>query len=469
MGCNKSLAQGLYKENQDNLDWEVLRAIQKNYFITQRTGPITDYYEILKIIGSHDEYTIYHAREIESGNFRLIKEVTKCQKDKLCPLKHEIKILSDIDHPNILKIFETIDSPRSLYIIYEYPNGGDIKSRIRKTGQEVAVAKFMMDTLAGLLYLHKNNYVHGDIQLDNLVLTEESGEMYVKIMGFSIARKQNDLFDETETPHISIVHSAPEFLQGKFDPKIDLWSVGIITYTLLVGKIPYEDVEDDELIDLVRSASIDYRNPSFHTISTDAKDFIRKLLVVDPKKRMSAEDALNHIWIQQNRKKTSLTYDTVYRLKTFRVKSNIVRCFLIYYNFKMNLKENDIIRFFKEIDQNFDGTVSKDELVYAFAQVGINVDKEIDSIMNNIDMDQSGLVDFSELKIVLTDWDREIKKKNIAKIFNVVEDFIDLTTLKNGLDDILPSEWENFCIKTQVEDEKVHIQKLKEFIRSNIE
>lgn len=469
MGCNKSLAQGLYKQNQENIDGEVLRAIQKNYFITQRSGPITDYYEILKIIGSRDEYTIYHAREIESGNFRSIKEVTKGHKGEQCPLRHEIKVLSDIDHPNILKMFETIDSPRSLYIVYEYPSGGDLKSKIRKTGQEVAVAKFMMDTLAGLLYLHKNDYVHGDVQLDNLVLTEESGEMFVKIMGFSIARKQNDPFDDTETPHISITHSAPEFLQGKFNPKIDLWSVGIITYTLLVGKIPYDAADDEDLVDLVRSASIDYSNPNFQTLSADAKDFIRKLLVVDPKKRMSAEDALNHIWMQQNRKKTSLTYDTVYRLKTFRVKSNIVRCFLVYYNFKMNLKENDIIRFFKEIDQNFDGTVSKDELVFAFAQVGINVDKEIDSIMNNIDMDQSGLIDFSELKIVLTDWDREIKKKSIAKIFNVVDDFIDLTTLKNGLAEILPSEWRDFSIKAQVEDEKVHIQKLKEFIRSNIE
>lgn len=467
MGCNGSLNKQIYKKNPETQDDEVLRAVHKNNFIGHRKGLISEFYQILKIIKSEEEYSIFNAREIETGIFRMIKEANKgCKGVKL--LRHEIVVLCEIDHPNILKMIETIDGPQSMYIVYHYPSG-DLNSRIKKAGQEVTVAKYIMDLLSAIMYLHKHEYIHGNIQLDNLALTEENGEKCIKLTGFNITRKIGSLISSEDLFYISPAYSAPELLQGIISLFTDMWSIGIIAYTLLVGKVPYKSSNKEDLWQEVKDLRLDFSNQIYQSLSADAKDFIKKLLIINPDLRMSAEEALNHVWIQQNRKKTSLTYDTVYRLKTFKVKSNIVRCFLVYYTYKANLKENEIVKFFKEVDHNFNGILGKNELVYAFAQVGMNVDNEIDSIMKNIDFDKSGMIDFTELKIVLTDWEREIKKKNIAKVFNVIDDHIELSSLKNGLTEIRPSEWRTFCVKAHVNKERVHVQKLKEFIRSNIE
>ena len=84
---------------------------------------------------------------------------------------------------------------------------------------------------------------------------------------------------------------------------------------------------------------------------------------------------------------------------------------ITYFTFKMNIADSDAVSFFKRIDDNFDGKVSREEIIEAFNQVGINVTSEINSIMNNLDIDMSGYLDYTELKIVLADWTKEIKKK----------------------------------------------------------
>ena len=137
-------------------------------------------------------------------------------------------------------------------------------------------------------------------------------------------------------------------------------------------------------------------------------------------------------------------------------------------NYKIDYPENDIITLFKKMDVNFDGNISKEEMIESFRSVGVKCENEIDDIMNNLDMDQSGSLDFTELKVVLIDWEKEIKCKLLAKIFNVEEQGISLETLKNELNEILPSEWYEFCKKVKVENGYVTLTRLKEYIRANI-
>jgi Ca2+-binding EF-hand superfamily protein len=135
----------------------------------------------------------------------------------------------------------------------------------------------------------------------------------------------------------------------------------------------------------------------------------------------------------------------------------------------MNLEDNEIVRCFKQIDQNFDGKVSKEELIFTFGQAGIDVEQEIDAIMNNIDIDQSGVIDYTELKIVLTDWNKEIKRKNIAKLFGAEGGFVNLKHLMSDLENVLPSEWRDFTMKVKPENNLVSLAAIKSYIKSSIE
>ena len=137
-------------------------------------------------------------------------------------------------------------------------------------------------------------------------------------------------------------------------------------------------------------------------------------------------------------------------------------------NYKMDYKEHDIISLFKKMDVNFDGNISEDEIVESFKQIGVDIGNEAKSIMENLDMDGSGSLDFSELKIVLVDWYNEITVEALGKVFIANDGFIDFEDFKQELNDILPSEWNEFIKKSKVENGKVPLDKLREYILANL-
>jgi EF-hand domain pair len=123
---------------------------------------------------------------------------------------------------------------------------------------------------------------------------------------------------------------------------------------------------------------------------------------------------------------------------------------------------------FKKLDVNSDGNVSKNEMIEGFKHVGIDCEKEIDDIMENLDMDQSGSLDFSELKIVLIDWEKEINDENLAKVFSTNSQGIEFDAIKGELIEILPSEWIEFSKKVKFENGIVPFEPFKAYIKANL-
>lgn len=466
MGCNKSSPfNPLSPKNLAN--GENFRPIQLNSFISQKFGPITDFFNIQRALGSLDQCTMYYAIEKGTGLGYSVKEVCKTQAFDSRQIQSEVQILSELDHPNILKLLETIETPRSFYVVYEYISGGTLKDKIKKIGDEVTVARYMFDALLALNYLHKHGYVHCDLNTKNIMISDESEDSISKIIGFTHARKEQSSIEGLE--HVDPCYTSPELLTlGTLTTQTDMWSLGIILYYLLVGKLPFLCRNIDGILNEISSCQLDYININYQSLSVAAKDLISKMLERNVDTRITAEGALSHIWIQQAKKSYPINYNTLNKLKNFRIRSNLVKCFLIYYIFKTNLRENEIVRCFKEIDVNSDGTVSKEELIFTFAQNGINVDNDIDAIMSNIDLDQSGLIDYTELKLVLTDWDKEIKKKKIATLFETQNGLLDLKQLTTGLENVLPSEWKDFCNKVKPENNMISLSSLKAFIKSHL-
>ena len=135
----------------------------------------------------------------------------------------------------------------------------------------------------------------------------------------------------------------------------------------------------------------------------------------------------------------------------------------------MDLPDNDIIKYFKKFDNDFNGQISKKEVIDAFDQVGIDIEKDIEEIMWNLDNDHKGYLEFSELKIVLTDWNKEIKHKNLCKIFAIENKFIVLNSLKTELSHVKEDEWNEFSKIVEMHDGLVHIDKFKNYIKNQIE
>ena len=465
MGCNRSnpftpIASRSKTNSSD------MRAIKKTSFISKRFGPISKYFDLKVVLGSHDTYSTFKAIDKESSATCTVKEISKSSKFQSESINDEVSILSELDHPNILKILETIESSRSLYLVYEYIDGGLLKDNIKRNGDEVKAAKFISDVLSGINYMHKNGFIHCDLNIDNVLISTKSNEKIAKIIGFSCTRhKDSPIIAGLEK--ISPYFASPELLStGIFNTQTDIWSVGVILYSVLVGKLPFVSRTLDETLDEILTGKLDFSNPNYQGLSVAARDLISKMLELNPRTRITAEEALNHVWVSLGREPFTINFNTLNRLKNFRVKSNLVRCFLAYYTFKMNLEENEIVKCFKEIDKNFDGFVSQDELVSTFGKYGIDISQDISDIMKNIDIDQSGVIDYTELKIVLTDWTSQIKKKNLRNLFNMTGDLINLSSLITDLPQVLPSEWKEFCAKTRLKDNLVPLTSIKQYILS---
>jgi calcium-dependent protein kinase len=125
---------------------------------------------------------------------------------------------------------------------------------------------------------------------------------------------------------------------------------------------------------------------------------------------------------------------------------------LQYFSEKIEIKPHEIIKTFKNIDGDFDGFITREEVVEAFQIVGIDASGEINGIMSNIDIDSSGFLDFTEIKIALTKWDQMIKVKTLKKIFKNENEMIQLQSLKHLFPEILPHEWNEFAWKVKAEN-----------------
>ena len=124
---------------------------------------------------------------------------------------------------------------------------------------------------------------------------------------------------------------------------------------------------------------------------------------------------------------------------------------------------------FKNVDINYDGCLSKDEVVQAFKEVGIDASNEIQAIMTNLDINQSGALDFTELKIALIEWEKEVKKKQLRKVFKVKNETISLMSLKHKFFTILPHEWNEFGKKVKIDNGRIDLASFKNYIRSVID
>uniref|UniRef100_A0A3P9J6D9 MAP/microtubule affinity-regulating kinase 3 n=1 Tax=Oryzias latipes TaxID=8090 RepID=A0A3P9J6D9_ORYLA len=252
-------------------------------------------YRLLKTIGKGNFAKVKLARHILTGREVAIKIIDKTQlnPNSLQKLFREVRIMKILNHPNIVKLFEVIETDRTLYLVMEYASGGEVFDYLVAHGrmkEKEARAKFRQ-IVSAVQYCHQKHIVHRDLKAENLLL---DADMNIKIADFGFSNEFT-LGNKLDTFCGSPPYAAPELFQGKkYDgPEVDVWSLGVILYTLVSGSLPFDGQNLKELRERVLRGK--YRIPFY--MSTDCENLLKRFLVLNPAKRGTLEQIMKDRWI----------------------------------------------------------------------------------------------------------------------------------------------------------------------------
>lgn len=247
---------------------------------------------------------VYQCTNKRTGEKAAVKVVDRARltETREAALKQEVALMKKLDHPHVVKLIEFYEEEKNFFVVIELCEGGELFERIvEKTIYTEKEARELCRILfSALAYCHAENIVHRDIKPQNLLMVSPSCDSRCKIADFGFAAVVPDgskLSAKCGSPYFI----APEILMGKpYGPQPDVWSAGVILYILLGGTYPFAHENRDVLFDLIKSGTYNFDLDTFRDVSDDAKDLIKKLLVVDPAKRLTAEQVLKHHWITES-------------------------------------------------------------------------------------------------------------------------------------------------------------------------
>ena len=319
-------------------------------FITKSEKNVFDIYEKICELGNGAFGTVYKVKRKNSGFNPIIRALKEISKEKMqnneesgLELKNEIEILKNIDHPNIMKIFEFFEDDNNIYLINEFCGGGDVASLHDKYGEfpEFLLKFVMSQVFLAISFLHSNKVVHGDIKRENIAFvydgkykTKEEFERFfskifkdkeiqneinevggmdnlseeaqnivkelcnyeIKILDFGSAKmKKRDKINKKLTGIVGTAYyCSPEVVKEKYDFESDEWACGVMMYILLSNVAPFPGDNEEEIFDNILSKEINVDIPELKSISNNCKDLIKKLCNKNPKQRIKSEEALNH-------------------------------------------------------------------------------------------------------------------------------------------------------------------------------
>uniref|UniRef100_A0A0L8H5Y4 Protein kinase domain-containing protein n=1 Tax=Octopus bimaculoides TaxID=37653 RepID=A0A0L8H5Y4_OCTBM len=213
-------------------------------------------------------------------------------------IRKEVEILCELDHPNIVQLYECFETKTEVILILELVPGGELFDYLSERDKlcEAEASAFIKQILDGLRHLHDRQIAHLDLKPENILMVNQTSQR-IKLIDFGLSRKLKPGIDSRAMMGTA-EFVAPEVVS--YEPltlATDMWSVGVITYILLSGTSPFLGDTPQETYQNITSVDYDYED-YFETTSKLAKDFIDKLLVKNPRKRASATDCMSHPWIQ---------------------------------------------------------------------------------------------------------------------------------------------------------------------------
>mmetsp|Transcript_17541 Transcript_17541/g.34237 ORF Transcript_17541/g.34237 Transcript_17541/m.34237 type:complete len:755 (+) Transcript_17541:30-2294(+) len=305
--ANQTIKVLFAKTKEERAQWvNILRKGSKSF-------PIQDFYKIGKQIGKGKFSHVHEGTHLRTGTRYAIKVINKgkvasddLQKEAL---RAEIAILKLVSHKNIISMKEIFESPDQMFIVMQYVAGGDLFDRIikRKRFREEVAKQIIFNLLNGVKYLHDRGVVHRDLKPENILCGDEEDDSQVLITDFGLSKFARPA-EVMSMPCGTLAYVAPEvlLLQG-YGSSVDLWSIGVITYLLIRGGLPFDGATKGEIIERTLHGKVSFRHVCWETVSPNTTKFIEALLTKNSAKRLNVDQAIAHPWFSDLRQQASET------------------------------------------------------------------------------------------------------------------------------------------------------------------
>ena len=401
--------------------------IDKSDFVRMKEDNIFDEYDLKEKLGEGAYGSVYKVQQKFTNYLRAVKAIKKKHVDS-AEFYNEIEVLKALDHPNIIKLFDCYQDKSYYYMVEEYCSGGDLFDYIQKEKffTERKAGTIFNQLLSAVNHLHKKRIVHRDLKPENIVLIEaKNKDVFIKLIDFgtSITIKGKNLTQELGT----IYYIAPEVFMNNYNEKADIWSCGIILYTMLCGHPPFCGNKENTIKSKILHSKLVFPSKEFKTVSKEAIEYIKKLLSYNPEQRPSAEEALNNKWLKSmiNHGNNQLSEYIITNLIKFRTTLGLQKATVSFLTNQISINEEikKLKEEFDKIDVDKDGEISKDELIKCLESIYPSQEAKLraNAIFKEIDFNNDGSINFSEFLTVNIQKEKLLNEETLDKAFRMFD------------------------------------------------
>nr|ADB19851.1 calcium-dependent protein kinase CDPK12 [Nicotiana tabacum] len=401
--------------------------LQVESVLKTKTGLLKEHYDLGEKLGHGQFGTTFLCVEKATGEKYACKSIAK--RKLLTPedvedVRREIQILHHLSgHPNVISIKAAYEDAAAVHVVMELCTGGELFDRIVKQGHysERKAAELARTIVSVIEACHSLGVLHLDLKPENFLFVNEEEDSPLKIIDFGLSTffKPGQIFsDIVGSPY----YVAPEVLLKRYGQEADIWSAGVIIYILLTGVPPFWGESEQEIFDEVLRADIDFVSDPWPNISEDAKDLVRRMLVRDPRERLTAHEVLCHPWVKIDgvAPDKPLGSAVLSRLTQFSAMNKLKKMALMV--IAESLSEEEIAglkEMFKMIDTDNSGHITLDELKIGLKQFGADLSEtEIQDLMKAADVDNSGTIDYGEFVAAMLHVNKAEKEDYLSAAFS---------------------------------------------------
>uniref|UniRef100_A0A8C5QWQ1 Serine/threonine kinase 33 n=1 Tax=Leptobrachium leishanense TaxID=445787 RepID=A0A8C5QWQ1_9ANUR len=254
---------------------------------------------------------VIEATHRNTGNKWAIKKVNrkKAGSSAVKMLEREVSILKIVKHENIIHLEEVFETPERMYLVMELCESGELREILRQKQRftEPETRHIIHCLASAVSYLHKNDIVHRDLKLENILVKSDESEdpnvmlLNIKVTDFGLAEQRGGVGSENmlQATCGTPMYMAPEVINDHYyTQQCDVWSAGVIMYMLLSGEPPFKAKSEEKLFEQIRKGEMNFSADVWQSVSEAARDVLQRLLNVDPAHRMTARELLDHPWLK---------------------------------------------------------------------------------------------------------------------------------------------------------------------------
>ncbi|XP_042490913.1 calcium-dependent protein kinase 20-like isoform X3 [Macadamia integrifolia] len=379
--------------------------LQADSVLQRKTENLKEKYSLGRKLGQGQFGTTFYCLEKGTGKELACKSIAKRKlttEEDVEDVRREIQIMHHLaGHPNVIQINGAYEDAVAVHVVMELCAGGELFDRIIQRGHytERKAAELAKIIVGVVEACHSLGVIHRDLKPENFLFVNQEEDSPLKTIDFGLSvffRPGETFNDVVGSPY----YVAPEVLRKHYGPECDVWSAGVIIYILLSGVPPFWDETEQGIFEQVLKGELDFVSDPWPSISDSAKDMVRKMLVRDPKKRLTAHEVLCHPWVQVDGVAPDKPLDSAVltRLKQFSAMNKLKKMAIRV--IAESLSEEEIAglkEMFNMIDADHSGQITFEELKAGLERVGANLkESEIYDLMQAADIDNNGTLDYGE-------------------------------------------------------------------------